>query len=93
MGDKGLVFKLVKSLYVVVLVLGLIGSGLLLVIGVYALTDSEDNANFYENIMRFYGIDEINFEPVANESLSVYNWSTTYPEESYDKQSEKKIEY
>ena len=86
MGEKGFAFKLIKSLYIVVLVLGLIGSALLFVFGMYALTDSQDNVTFYENIMRYYGIDEINFEPVVNESQSVYNWSTSFPEEILTKQ-------
>lgn len=71
MSEKSVAFKLVKSANVVLLVLGLIGSGLLLSVGLYALTDSNPNNALYQNLMKYYGINADNFEVVINGTDSV----------------------
>ena len=71
MSEHSVAFKFVKSVYIVVLVVGFIGSGVLFVIGTYALTHQSANNVFYENVMKYYGINEKNFEPVLNETTSV----------------------
>lgn len=87
MSEKSLTFRCIKSIYVIILLLGLIGSTVLFVVGLYALSDRDDNSVFYQNIMKYYGIDELNFEPAFNESNSVYNYSTAFPDEGLNKQS------
>ncbi|XP_054155754.1 uncharacterized protein LOC128954205 [Oppia nitens] len=68
MAQRTVGFRLVRCTYIILLVLGLIGSSILLLIGLYALYDSQDNCKLYENIMKYYGIDELNFEPVFNDT-------------------------
>ena len=71
MSEKSVAFKLAKSANIVVIVLGLIASGLLLLIGLYALGDGSSDSLLYRNAVKYYGINQDNFEPVIDATQSV----------------------
>lgn len=83
--NRSVGFKLVKHIYLIILVLGLIASIVLLVFGLFALSDNEDNTRLYENVMHYYGIDELDFEPVFNDTNLMYK-NNKFSQGSTDKQ-------
>ncbi len=85
MSERSVSFKLVKYIYTILLVLGLFSSAVLFIVGLCALTDNGENSDIYENLMKYYGIDEINFQPVFNKTRYLNRFN--FDEDNYDKQS------
>ncbi len=85
MSERSVGFKLVKYIYIVLLVLGLFSSAVLFVVGLCALTDNGENRHIYENFMKYYGIDELDFQPVFNKTHYLNRFN--FDEDNYDKQS------
>jgi len=85
MSERSVGFKLVKYIYIILLVLGLFSSAVLFIVGLCALTDNGENSDIYESFMRYYGIDELNFQPVFNKTHYLNRFN--FDEDNYDKQS------
>ncbi len=85
MSERSVGFKLVKYIYIILLVLGLFSSAVLFIVGLCALTDNGENSDIYESFMRYYGIDELNFQPVFNKTRYMNRFN--FDEDNYDKQS------